>query len=83
MDKKTPHFSKYDKLNSIDTDEKTYGCRCYNPDICKHNGDKTCAFYNDEHICYTPPKGWKKTFYSLKEDENTEYDSTNEIKNNN
>ena len=63
---KTIHFSKYDALNKLDTAEKTYGCRCYNPDICKCFGDKTCAFNNVEKICYNPPRGWKKTFDSLK-----------------
>ena len=63
---KTIHFSKYDDLNELDTAEKTYGCRCYNPDICKYYGDKSCAFYNDEKICTSPPRGWKKTFDSLK-----------------
>lgn len=72
MDKKI-HFSKYDNLNALDTEDKTYGCRCYNPDICKYYGGNSCAFCNNEKICFTPPRGWKKTFLKLKSEnkENT------------
>lgn len=66
----TIHFSKYDSLNSIDTEDKTFGCRCFNPDICKNCGDKECAFYNDEHICYKPPRSWKRTYQDLKKNIN-------------
>ena len=61
-------FSKYDPLNSADSENQTYGCRCYNPDICAGYGsDGICAFYSNDHICKRPPKGWAKTYQEHKE----------------
>lgn len=58
-------FSSKDPLHEKDTLTQTFGCRCYNPDICRGNGGENCAFYNSNHICYTPPKSWKKTYNEL------------------
>ena len=61
-------FSKYDSLNPQDSEKQTYGCRCYNPDICAGYGsDDICAFYSSDHICKRPPQGWKKTYQEHKE----------------
>ena len=65
MFKKDIKFSKNDPLNELDTMEQTYGCRCYNPDICKGNGGDNCALCNETHICSTPPKSWKKIYLEL------------------
>lgn len=62
MTKLNYKFNIHDKLQNGDTETTTFGCRCNNPDICKHNGDKTCAFYNDSHICSTPSRAWKKVY---------------------
>lgn len=61
-------FSKYDPLNAADSEKQTFGCRCYNPDICAGYGsDGICAFYSSDHICRRPPKGWAKTYQEHKE----------------
>ena len=65
------HFSKYDSLNELDSKTQTFGCRCYNPDNCKHNGEKKCAFFNDERVCYFPPRGWDKTYNILVDKKNS------------
>ena len=64
---KSIHYSIYNKLNEKDSEFQTYGCRCYNPDICKNNGRETCAFFNKEHICTTPSKKWDTIYDILKE----------------
>ena len=44
-------------LNQCDTDEKTYGCRHTNPDICGYCFiEGTCAFTADDKICKHPSK---------------------------
>ena len=66
VDKKIK-FTKDDPLNPGDTEDQTYGCRCYNPDICSGYGSfRLCAFYSDDHICRKPPRGWKKLYQELK-----------------
>lgn len=68
MIEKKYKFSKYDPLKSTDSEKQTYGCRCYNPDICASYGsDGICAFYSSDHICKRPPKGWAKTYQEHKE----------------
>ena len=65
-------FTIHDPLHELDTAEQTYGCRCNNPDICKHCYDKTCALSNDTHICTTPSRAWKKVYLEKVEKEKTE-----------
>lgn len=60
------HFGTKAPLNKRDNEKQTYGCRCYNPDICKYYGEATCAFFNDAHICTTPSLKWKKLYWELK-----------------
>lgn len=56
-----------DPLNAIDAEDKTFGCRQRNPDICKYNGlEGTCAFANEDHICYKPSRAWKGQYSKLK-----------------
>ena len=62
MKKTNYKFNIYDELQTGDTETTTFGCRCNNPDICKNNGDKTCAFFNEQHICSTPSRAWKKIY---------------------
>ena len=65
MDKKY-HIGPNGPLHEQDSENQTYGCRCFNPDICKNNGNKECAFYSEDHICRTPSKRWKKIYLDLK-----------------
>ena len=67
MPVKDLHVGPHAPLNELDTEEQTYGCRCYNPDICKNNGNDTCAFYSNDGICRTPSLKWKKYYKELKE----------------
>ena len=58
-----------EKLNSLDAEEQTYGCRANNPDICANNGiDNVCAFASKDGICRRPSKAWKKQFETLKKE---------------
>lgn len=62
-------------LNPQDTEDKTYGCRANNPDICANCYlDGICAFVTDDSICYKPSKAWKKQYEKLKNE------GSNEIK---
>ena len=60
VDKKT------DPLHKYDTSTQTYGCRKYNPDICKDAGGDNCALYNESRICSTPSARWAKIYEQLK-----------------
>jgi len=67
------HISQKDPLSPFDTLEQTYGCRAYNPFICKFcDTDSICAFVTKDKICRQPPKTWKKIFIKLSEGENNE-----------
>lgn len=63
-------FGKNDPLNELDNESKTFGCRCYNPDICKYYTSSTCGLTNESHICTTPSRKWKKLFEELKSQKN-------------
>jgi hypothetical protein len=53
-------------LYPLDTDNETYGCRHSNPDICgKHSLKGVCAFVNEDKICYSPPRSWRKQYFLL------------------
>lgn len=72
-DKSKLHISQKDPLGPFDTLEQTYGCRAYNPDICKFcDTDSVCAFVTQDKICHQPPKTWKKLFIKLSEGKNNE-----------
>lgn len=55
-------------LQEGETEEKTLGCRHYNPDICaKHSMPNICAFVTKDGFCYAPPTSWKKLYKKLRE----------------
>ena len=55
------------QLNPQDTETETYGCRANNPDICKNNGiPGVCALANEDSICRSPSRAWKKQYHKLK-----------------
>ena len=55
-----------DKLNKLDTETQTYGCRANNPNICAHNGiPNICAFESQDCICKKPSRAWKKQYSKL------------------
>lgn len=62
---KTILFSITSKLNASDTQYQTYGCRYYNPDICKNLGSNNCAFTRNDKVCKTPSRRWKKRYIEL------------------
>ncbi len=54
-------------LNPEDTETETFGCRANNPDICKNNGVQgLCAFVNNDNICRSPSRAWKKQYHKLR-----------------
>lgn len=53
-------------IGAHDTAEQTMGCRATDPANCRNNGLPECAYYNAEHICRIPPRGWKKRFLAMK-----------------
>ncbi len=55
-----------DPLNEGDTEERTVGCRAFQPDFCSDYGSKGCALTNVDGICTCPRKSWKKQFKKLK-----------------
>ena len=58
------------ELNNHDSEERTYGCRHTNPDICSNNSlPNICAFTSEDCICKRPPRSWKKLYQELKEKE--------------
>jgi len=53
-------------LKSQDLSHQTYGCRHYNPNICKGNGmENICAFVKADNICKKPPRSWSKQYEKL------------------
>jgi len=53
-------------LKSQDSPYQTYGCRHYNPNICKDNGmENICAFVKADNICKKPPRSWTKQYEKL------------------
>lgn len=55
------------KLNDMDTETQTFGCRANNPDICANNGIyNICAFFSDDGMCKKPSRAWKKQYSKLK-----------------
>ncbi|MCQ2496584.1 MAG: hypothetical protein MJ131_08335 [Lachnospiraceae bacterium] len=59
------------KLNDLDTELQTYGCRANNPDICANNSiPGICAFSSDDGVCRKPSRAWKKKYAELKEGHN-------------
>lgn len=63
-------FSQHDKLNLMDNENETYGCRHSNPDICGSCYiDGICAFSSKDNVCRKPSAKWKKIFKKLKEEE--------------
>ena len=54
-------------LNTLDTENQTYGCRQKNPDICSSNGiENICAFVCKGQIFKKPSRAWKKQYMKLK-----------------
>ena len=63
MEKKELHIDFNNKLNKLDTEIQTFGCRQKNPDICSSNGiENVCAFASKDGICKKPSRAWKKQF---------------------
>ena len=62
-------FSIHDKLNELETENSTFGCRCNNPDICPNCESQTCGLYNENHICTTASRAWKKIYKKKLEEE--------------
>lgn len=68
MDKKKLHIDFNEKLNQLDTENQTFGCRQKNPDICSSNGiENVCVFASKDGICKRPSRAWKKKFQKLKD----------------
>lgn len=59
-------YRKDDLLNIQDTEIQTYGCRYFNPEICRNYTYDTCAFVKKDKICTTPSKKWKLYYKELK-----------------
>lgn len=63
-------FSLHEKLNTVDTETQTYGCRHSNPDICGScYVNNVCAFSSKDSICKKPSIKWKKAYKELKKKE--------------
>lgn len=61
------------KLNELDTEEQTYGCRANNPDICANCYlPDICAFSREDNICKKPSRAWKKQYQILNMEKNNE-----------
>ncbi|MGL5084737.1 MAG: hypothetical protein ACRC68_03320 [Clostridium sp.] len=55
-----------DKLNGLDKENQTYGCRHTNPDICSTNMMlNICSFSREDYICKKPSRSWKKQYIKL------------------
>ena len=53
-------------LNELDTENKTYGCRANNPNICSNNSiPGVCACSSDDFVCRRPSRAWKKQYNKL------------------
>lgn len=64
-------FSQKDKLNVLDSETQTFGCRHTNPDICGSCYlPNICAFCSKDSICRKPSKKWKEAYKKLKENKN-------------
>lgn len=62
-----------EKLNKLDTENQTYGCRANNPDICANcNLPDVCAFVRTDNICKKPTRAWKKQYNELKKEHGDE-----------
>ena len=60
-------FNSKKSLCSKDSENKTYGCRHSNPNICSNNSiPGICAFTSEDCICKKPPRSWKKLYEELK-----------------
>lgn len=60
------HIGFNDPLNSLDSENQTFGCRANNPNICGNNGiNGLCAFSSDDCICRKPSRAWKRQYYRL------------------
>lgn len=58
------------KLNELDTEEQTYGCRANNPNICANCFlPDICAFCREDKVCKKPSRAWKKQYQILKSEE--------------
>ena len=63
MEKKELHIDFNNKLNKLDTETQTFGCRQKNPGICSSNGiENVCAFASKDGICKKPSRAWKNNF---------------------
>ena len=61
------------KLNELDTEEQTYGCRANNPDICANCYlPDICAFSRNDNICKKPSRAWKKQYQILNMEKDNE-----------
>ena len=59
-------ISFHEKLNELDSEIQTFGCRANNPDICANNRiPNICAFSSEDGICRRPSKAWKKQYNKL------------------
>lgn len=59
-------------LHEKDSEEKTFGCRHTNPDICSNNSiPGVCAFTSEDCICRKPPRSWKRLYEKLKKEKTT------------
>lgn len=60
----------HDRLNDLDSENQTFGCRANNPSICANNGiPNICAFTSEDGICRRPSKAWKKQYQKLKDEQ--------------
>lgn len=55
-----------DPLDDEDKEDKTLGCRAFQPDFCSDYGSSGCALTNESGICTCPRKSWKKQYHKLK-----------------
>ena len=53
-------------LNSQDSPNQTYGCRCRTYQNCASNSmENVCAFVKADTICLKPPRRWAKQYEEL------------------
>jgi len=63
-------FKLNDKLNELDKEEQTFGCRHSNPDICGNcYVENVCAFTSKDNICKRPPASWRRRFLAEKNED--------------
>lgn len=63
-------FILNDRLNELDNEKQTYGCRHTNPNICGSCYiNNICAFSSEDKICKKPSVKWKKVYHTLKQKE--------------